>query len=90
MKDEKKRNRCRGRFFSFGETAGASLMQELATDENNYKFISEAEDLISVFNTFYADMIGSDAITMSSSDAVQQTNNGYALTIHVPNAAHCQ
>ncbi len=65
------------------EPSGASLMQQLATSENNYKYVATAGDLSNIFNTFYADMIGSDSITRS--DAVEQADGSYLLTIQVPN-----
>lgn len=65
------------------EPSGGSLMQQLATSEDKYKYVASAEDLANIFNMFYADMIGSDSVTRS--DAEKQADDSYLLDIRVPN-----
>lgn len=65
------------------ESAAGSFMQQLATSENNYKYVASAEDLTNIFNMFYADMIGSNSVTRT--DAELQGDGSYLLNIHVPN-----
>lgn len=67
------------------DRSGEALMQQLATGENHYKFAASAEDLSEVFNNFYADMIGSDAVTLNSIDAEDLSDGLHALAIQVPN-----
>ena len=41
------------------ESTNAKLLQDLATKPTNYQFVANVEDLIDVYRTFFADMIGS-------------------------------
>ncbi len=65
------------------ESSGGSLMQQLATSEDKYKYVASAEDLTNIFNLFYADMIGSDSVTRT--DAERQADDSYVLNIRIPN-----
>lgn len=65
------------------ESTNAKLLQDLATKPTNYQFVANVEDLIDVYRTFFADMIGSNP--SHTGPAVRLEDGTKEISLKIPN-----